>query len=92
MEVYRKRISSSSLSDREVNTALSIWTHNLRGIEYINNFKPTSCPYNAALTGIRVAAGEVGSDIQAVADSHGVAVVGGGNPVSSHTSFHFSFC
>ena len=64
-----------------------IWTHNIRGVDYIDDFKPTSCPFDEKLTALRVGAGEVGSDVQAVADSHGVAVVGGGNPVGSDIPF-----
>lgn len=60
--------------------SLSIWTHNLRGIEYIPSFKPSSCPINGTLAAARVAAGETGIDVQTEMAKHGSIIVTGGNP------------
>lgn len=70
--------------------SLSIWTHNLRGIEYLNNFKPTSCPMNGTLQAIRVGAGETGIDVEIEAAKHNAVVVSGANPVSIRLPTHYS--
>lgn len=44
--------------------SLSIWTHHLRGIEYIEDFKPEACPINGTVAAVRVGAGHTGKDVQ----------------------------
>lgn len=63
------------------NTILRIWTHNLRGVEYIDDFKPTSCPFDGTLQAARASAGAVGGDVQSEVAKYGAAVTTGGNPV-----------
>jgi hypothetical protein len=60
--------------------SLSVWTHHLRGVEYIPAFAPKDCPTNGTLTAARVAAGETGGDIQAAMAKHESIVVTGFNP------------
>ena len=60
--------------------SLSIWTHHLRGVEYLPSFEPTSCPVEAPLTAARVAAGTTGIEAQIVASKHNSIVVTGANP------------
>ncbi|KAF2472525.1 FAD binding domain-containing protein [Lindgomyces ingoldianus] len=60
--------------------SLSIWTHNFRGIEYFESFKPTSCPVNGTLMAARIAAGQTGVEVQAEMAKHRAIVVTGANP------------
>ncbi|KAJ4299023.1 hypothetical protein N0V90_004267 [Kalmusia sp. IMI 367209] len=60
--------------------SLSIWTHNLRGIEYIPSFKPTNCPVDEPLTAARAAAGTTGIEAQVAMSKHGSILVTGANP------------
>ncbi|KAF9697951.1 hypothetical protein EKO04_004506 [Ascochyta lentis] len=60
--------------------SLSIWTHNLRGIEYLPSFQPADCPVNVQLETVRVAAGHSNGDIQAHLAPHGKVIVSGANP------------
>ncbi|KAF2193948.1 hypothetical protein K469DRAFT_734568 [Zopfia rhizophila CBS 207.26] len=60
--------------------SLSIWTHNFRAIEYINDFKPISCPINGTQRAARLAAGITGVEAQAEMAKHDSIVVIGGNP------------
>lgn len=61
-----------------------IWTHNIRGIEFHEDFQPESCsldnggePQMAAT----IAAAETDTDVYKALDGHGAVVVGGSNPV-----------
>lgn len=63
-----------------------IWTHNIRGIDFHEDFKCNSCatgndtkPQMAAT----IAAGEVDKDVYQALAEHDAIVVGGANPVSS---------
>ena len=60
--------------------SLSIWTHHFRGIEYIPAFKPRDCPINGTVAAARVAAGEIGGEIQTAMGNHDSIVVTGSNP------------
>ena len=61
----------------------SIWTHNLRGIEFHENFQSGSCPAegNSTQMAATIGAGEVDMDVYSELDKHGAVVVGGANPV-----------
>lgn len=80
-----------SLSDRGVNIISRIWTHNLRGAEYIEDFKPTACPTKGTLNAVRISAGDVGMDAQLQAASNGHAVVMGSDHVSSLALQYFPY-
>lgn len=60
--------------------SLSIWTHNIRGIEYIEQFLPTSCPVSAPIAAVRVAAGHTNGEIQAYLSNYNRVIVSGANP------------
>ncbi|KAJ4358824.1 hypothetical protein N0V95_002746 [Ascochyta clinopodiicola] len=60
--------------------SLSIWTHNLRGIEYLSSFSPTDCPIDTPLEAVRVAAGHTNGEIQAHLAPYGKVIVSGANP------------
>jgi hypothetical protein len=60
--------------------SLSIWTHHMRGIDYIPSFKSTSCLYEIPLTAVRVAAGHTNIEVQEEVARHGMAIVTGANP------------
>ncbi|KAF1938707.1 FAD-binding domain-containing protein [Clathrospora elynae] len=60
--------------------SLGIWTHHFRGIEYIEEFKPLSFPFDDTLTTARVAAGHSEMEVQEVMSKHGMVVVTGVNP------------
>lgn len=60
--------------------SLSIWTHHMRGIDYIPSFQPASCSYKTPLTAVRVAAGHTNIDVQEAVAMHGMAIVTGANP------------
>ena len=60
--------------------SLSIWTHHLRGIEYIDAFKPTNCPVDKPLNAVRIAAGQTGYEVQAELAKRNMVIVTGGNP------------
>ena len=57
--------------------SLSIWTHNLRGIKYTENFTPTSCPDEEAQAAVRVAAGHSNGDVQTEMAKHDSIIVTG---------------
>jgi FAD/FMN-containing dehydrogenase len=60
--------------------SLSIWTHNLRGIQYLEEFTPTRCPIPNPLSAVRVAAGHTGEEIQFYLAEYNKVVVTGANP------------
>ncbi|KAL1801246.1 hypothetical protein ACET3X_001588 [Alternaria dauci] len=60
--------------------SLSIWTHHMRGIDYIPSFQPTSCSYKRPLIAVRAAAGHTNIDVQEVVARHGMVIVTGANP------------
>lgn len=60
--------------------SLSIWTHHFRGIEYIEDFKPSSCPITEKTTAVRAAAGHTGIEVQAELAKYGRIIVTGANP------------
>ncbi|KAF1998465.1 FAD binding domain protein, partial [Amniculicola lignicola CBS 123094] len=60
--------------------SLSIWTHNLRGIQYTESFSPTKCPVKEPLKAVRVAAGHTGIEVQAEVAKSNVIIVTGANP------------
>lgn len=68
------------LADRSsAPNALSIWTHNLRGIDFHKNgFQPKGCSKSIDGAAITIAAGEVFGDINAAASLQGLTVVSGG--------------
>jgi hypothetical protein len=75
------KATGHSFSGRSIGYgSLSIWTHGLRGIEYIPEYAPTSCPIDGTLTAVRAAAGHNGIEVQAALASHGMIAVTGANP------------
>ncbi|KAF2624631.1 FAD binding domain protein [Macroventuria anomochaeta] len=60
--------------------SLSIWTHNIRGIEYIEEFLATSCPVSAPIAAVRVAAGHTNGELQEFLSKYGRVIVSGANP------------
>lgn len=60
--------------------SLSIWTHNLRGVEYLPSFEPTSCPVDEPIPAARAAAGTTGIEAQVAVSKHGSILVTGANP------------
>ncbi|RAR12313.1 FAD-binding domain-containing protein [Stemphylium lycopersici] len=60
--------------------SLSIWTHHMRGIDYLPTFKPTSCDYEGSLTAVRVSAGHTNIQVQEEVARYGRAIVTGSNP------------
>ncbi|KAI9715287.1 MAG: hypothetical protein M1812_006098 [Candelaria pacifica] len=59
--------------------SLSIWTHNLRGLQWFDSFVPTGCSAEA-VPAIKVAAGQRMGEIYEAAAAHGSTVVGGEDP------------
>ncbi|KAF7329158.1 FAD-binding domain protein [Mycena kentingensis (nom. inval.)] len=61
--------------------SFAIWTHNLKGIEFTDAFRPAGCPANTTSgsnqTAVTVQPGEHWIDVYKAADEHGVVVVGG---------------
>ncbi|KAF2257823.1 FAD binding domain protein [Lojkania enalia] len=60
--------------------SLSIWTHNFRGIKYVESFKPSSCPIDRPLNAVHVAAGHTGFEVQAELSKINRIIVTGANP------------
>ncbi|CAO2647653.1 Nn.00g085750.m01.CDS01 [Neocucurbitaria sp. VM-36] len=60
--------------------SLSIWTHNFRGIEYIDKFQPTSCAIDGPLAAVRIAAGHTGIEVLTELAKHKAIIVTGANP------------
>ncbi|QRW23165.1 FAD-binding domain protein [Rhizoctonia solani] len=57
--------------------SFSIWTHNLRGIDFTNSFVASGCSQNeTALPAVTVKAAEQWLDVYKAADAHNVSVVG----------------
>lgn len=61
-------------------SSLSVWTHNFRGLKYIENFRPNSCSHLDTFSAVRVAAGHTNGEIQAYLDLHSQIIVSGANP------------
>lgn len=61
-------------------SSLSIWTHNLRGLEVIEDFKPASCPLPEPISAVRVAAGHTNGEIQSYLSRYDRVIVSGANP------------
>ncbi|KAH7380170.1 hypothetical protein BKA66DRAFT_512927 [Pyrenochaeta sp. MPI-SDFR-AT-0127] len=57
--------------------SLSVWTHNMRGIVYHEDFQPESCPLNATQMAFTIAAGERVRDLYEAANEHHAIVVAG---------------
>jgi hypothetical protein len=60
--------------------SLSIWTHHLRGIEYIEDFQPTSCAVEGLVKAARVAAGHTVVDVLLETAKHDAVAITGANP------------
>lgn len=60
--------------------SLSIWTRNFRGIEYIEDFQPASCPIPQTIAAVRVAAGHTNGEVQAYLSKFNRVIVSGANP------------
>ena len=63
--------------------ALSIWTHNLKDIKYVANYK--SATYTGPV--MKVGAGVQGFELYEAADKYGVSAVAGICPVRMQSSF-----
>ncbi|KAH8806136.1 hypothetical protein F5884DRAFT_801793 [Xylogone sp. PMI_703] len=60
---------------------LSIWTHHLDDMEFIDNFHPTGCPSDVTNgTAITFGAGVLGGDAQSFASQHGTVIPTGSVP------------
>jgi FAD/FMN-containing dehydrogenase len=57
--------------------SLSIWTHNLRGIKYVEDFKAASCYVDETQTAVRVAAGHSNGDVQTEMAKYNSVIVTG---------------
>jgi FAD/FMN-containing dehydrogenase len=66
--------------------ALSIWTHNLKDIRYIADYKSSGATYSGPV--MKIGAGVQGFELYEVADKYGVSAVSGICPVSVLTLFH----
>jgi hypothetical protein len=60
--------------------SLSIWTNRLLGLEYIEDFKPTSCAIDGKIRAVRVAAGHTGIEVQTAMAKHNMLAITGANP------------
>lgn len=60
--------------------SLSIWTHNFRGIKYLDNFQPIFCHTSQPFSAVRVAAGHTNGEVQAYLSEHDRVIVSGANP------------
>jgi FAD/FMN-containing dehydrogenase len=56
---------------------LSIWTRNIRGIDFQNAFQPLGCRSCSPIPAAKIAAGEEWGDIYAAAYLHNLTFVGG---------------
>ncbi|KAH7139048.1 hypothetical protein B0J11DRAFT_588690 [Dendryphion nanum] len=56
---------------------ISIWTHNMRGIKWHDDFKPDSCSLKSPQMAATIAAGERVRDVYTAAASHNAIVVAG---------------
>lgn len=65
------------------NGALSLWTHNLKEIKYLSNYKGDSYSGPA----FKVGAGVQGFELYEAADKYGVSAIAGICPVSTSRSF-----
>jgi FAD/FMN-containing dehydrogenase len=59
--------------------SLSIWTHNFRDIEYIEDFRPTSYPFDGTWAAARIAAGLTGGEVQTELPKHNAIAITGAN-------------
>ncbi|KAI9775942.1 MAG: hypothetical protein M1835_005659 [Candelina submexicana] len=59
--------------------SLSIWTHNLRGLQWYDSFVPTGCSAEA-IPAIKAAAGQRMGEIYEAAAAHDSTIVGGEDP------------
>ncbi|KIW01879.1 uncharacterized protein PV09_06727 [Verruconis gallopava] len=63
--------------------SLSIWTHNMRGFQYHDDWKPIGCSSTNSTEkqkAATLAAGMQDRDVYALSHEHGAIVVGGSNP------------
>lgn len=75
------KATGHSYSGRSLGHAsLSIWTHNLRGIQYLPSFTPNSCRLNSTLTAARIAAGHTAVDAQTFLSKYNKTISTGTNP------------
>jgi hypothetical protein len=63
--------------------ALSIWTHNLKDIRYITDYKSLDGAYSGPV--MKIGAGVQGLELYEAADKYGVSAVAGICPVSVFT-------
>jgi hypothetical protein len=59
--------------------SLSIWMHHFRDIEYIEDFRPTSYPFDGSWAAARVAAGHTGGEVQTELAKHNAIAITGAN-------------
>ncbi|KAF2825172.1 hypothetical protein CC86DRAFT_39683 [Ophiobolus disseminans] len=60
--------------------SLSIWTHHLHVIEYIEDFRPTACEMKSSTSAARLAAGSTGGEVLARLAKYKAVAVTGANP------------
>ncbi|XP_002961034.2 uncharacterized FAD-linked oxidoreductase ARB_02478 [Selaginella moellendorffii] len=56
--------------------SLSIWTHHLKDISFVEEFVPEGCNSSAARSGVTIGAGVVWEELYRAADAHGKAIAG----------------
>ena len=71
---------SGLTGNRSTGPGLSIWTHNLRGIEFTDSFKPRGCGKCAGQPAVVVGAGEQWGDVYTAIAPRDQYIVGGGDP------------
>jgi FAD/FMN-containing dehydrogenase len=59
--------------------SLSIWMHHFRDIEYIEDFRPTSYPFDGTWAAARIAAGHTGGEVQTELAKHNAIAITGAN-------------
>ncbi|CUA78435.1 hypothetical protein RSOLAG22IIIB_13146 [Rhizoctonia solani] len=60
--------------------SFSIWTHNLKGINFINSFAGVGCSETLTESAVTISAAEEWADVYQAANDHNVTVVGGAYP------------
>ena len=65
---------------RSTSPEFSIWTHNLKGIEFNSAFKPKGCGNGPATSAVTIGAGQQFGNIYDATNAHDVVIVGGADP------------
>lgn len=94
MAAYREYPNTAPQKYNILIYADRVWTHNIRGIEFQEDFKPESCaldsgnePQMAAI----IAAGEIDVDVYEALGEHGAIAVAGSEHVRTSTQTYSPF-